>query len=175
MRYLIFTLMGLFAVFLGGCASRQQAIVFSDMTEVRPAAADRALPPAQRTLTAADNVQIERAVFSYLLEHPLGADEACSAIFLQADEGLEQALIGKYSRHQPPVKPGSHAALSKGRTPMDRDTLGPAMVLSVDICEPESADSTIALGRWYARGSLAGFYTFALKKSGNDWVIQSVH
>jgi len=167
--------MGLLAVFLGGCAARQQAIVFTDTTEVRPADADRALPPASRTLTSADNGQIERAVFSYLLEHPLGAGEACSAIFLQADESLEQALIFKYSHHQPPVKPASHAALSKARTPMDRDTLGPAMILSVDICEPESADSAIALGRWYARGALAGFYTFALKKNGNDWMIQSVH
>ena len=175
MRHSICALTGLLAVFLGGCASRQPAIVFSDAPELRAADADRPVSPAGRDLTAADDLQIERAVFSYLLEHPLGTDAACSAIFLQADEGLEQALISKYPRHQPPVKPAGHAALSKGRAPMDRDTLGPAMVLSVEICEPESTGSVLALGHWYAGGSLAGFYTFALQKTGGEWAIQSVH
>ena len=47
------------------------------------------------------------------------------------------------------------------------------MVFSVDALDPE--DGTVeAIGRWFAGDAVTGFYTFQLKKSGEDWHIESV-
>jgi hypothetical protein len=83
------------------------------------------------------------------------------------------AVIKQYPHHIPPVKTSDRAQLLPNRTPVDKDTGRPAMILSVDALDPEGA-TVLAVGRWYAGGAVTGFYTFALKKDGEDWVIESV-
>jgi hypothetical protein len=62
--------------------------------------------------------------------------------------------------------------LSPNRTPIDKDTGRPAMILSVDALDPVD-DTVEAVGKWYAGGAVSGFYTFVLEKNGGDWVIES--
>jgi hypothetical protein len=57
---------------------------------------------------------------------------------------------------------------------MDKDTGKPAMILSVEVAEPAADDSVAAIGKWFAGGSVSGFYTIVLKKTGDDWAIQTV-
>jgi hypothetical protein len=64
--------------------------------------------------------------------------------------------------------------LPPNRSPIDKDTGRPAMILSVDVGEPNADDSVDALGKWYAGGAVTGFYSFVLKKSGDDWTIDGV-
>jgi len=55
------------------------------------------------------------------------------------------------------------------RTPVDRDTGRPAMVLSVDALD--SVDGAAqAIGKWYGDGEVSGFYTFTLRKDGGRLV-----
>jgi hypothetical protein len=83
------------------------------------------------------------------------------------------AIIKKFPKHVPPIKMSDRAELHPNRTPIDRDTGRPAMILSVEALDP-AGDKVDAIGRWYAGGAVSGFYTFALRKSGGNWVVESV-
>jgi hypothetical protein len=158
-----------------GCASHKSEIVFSDDAEILSASTKAVtLPPQQKKLERADELKIEQLVFSYLLERHFWDLADYSAVFLSADDALVATLMKKYPDHNPPIKQSFHAYLPSNRTPVDKDTNQPAMVLSVDVNEPNADDSVEALGRWYAGGAVAGFRTFNLKKVDGDWQVVTV-
>ena len=157
-----------------GCASNKEKIAFSDDPEVRAAAASAAVQPAEKRLEKADELTIEQAVFSYLLERHFWDLADYSAVFLQADDAQVAALIKKFPDHVSPIKPGSHARITSHRTPLDRDSKKPAMILGVDVNEPNADGTVNAVGRWYAGEVVTGFREFNLKKTDGEWQIVTV-
>jgi len=157
-----------------GCASNKEKIAFSDDPEVRAAAASAAALPAEKRLEKADELTIEQAVFSYLLERRFWDLADYSAVFLQADDAQVAALIKKFPDHVPPIKPGSRARIESHRVPVDRDSKKPAMILGVDVNEPNADGTVNAVGRWYAGEVVTGFREFSLKKADGQWQIVTV-
>ena len=163
-------------ILLSGCAD-QKPIQFSDQhmaTLGSRAEAPSASPkkPEIQKLSKTDLFKVEVAVYHDLLQRHFWDNGEYSAVFLQGDDDEVDALIKEFPNHVPPIKRSSSADLRPNRTPMDKDTGKPAMILSVDTLDP--VDNTVqAVGKWYAGGAVSGFYTFALKKDGADWVIES--
>ena len=162
------------AGWLAGCSTGKEEIQFSDEHSPEPtnAATTAALPHAQK-LEKADLLKVEMAVYGYLLQRHFWDAGEYSAVFLQADEAEVAAIRRTIPTHVPPIEQANRAELRPGRTPVDRDTGKPVMILSVDALEPEG-DTVTAIGRWYAGDAVTGFYTFELKKNGAEWVIKSV-
>ena len=168
-----------FLLLAAGCSTERETIVFSDESTVRQSATNAVIAvqqpkPQLKKLERADELKIREVVFAYLLSRHFWDDGGYSAVFLEGDDDEIDALIKKFSNHVPPVKPSYLADLPANRSPVDKDTGGPAMILSVDVGEPDADDSVDALGKWYAGGAVTGFYSFVLKKSGDDWAIESV-
>jgi len=164
------------AGWLAGCSTSREEIQFSDERSPEPtnaAAPVIVTPPQPQRLEKAELLKVEVAVYGYLLQRHFWDAGEYSAVFLQADDDEVEAVRRAVPGHSPPIKAASHAELRPGRTPVDRDTGRPAMILSVDALEPEG-DTVAAIGRWYAGDAVTGFYTFALKKSGAAWVVESV-
>ena len=164
---------------LAGCSTNKEQIIFSDESTARQSATNAVMAspqqkPPPKELSHADELKIREVVFGYLLSRHFWDDGDYSAVFLQGDDHEVDALIQKFSGHVPPIKPGYDADLPQNRSPVDKSTGRPAMILSVDVGEPNADDSVDALGKWYAGGAVTGFYSFVLKKSGDDWVIESV-
>lgn len=160
---------------VAGCAThKDNKIVFNDDAEVRAAKASAAMLPAQKKLDKADGLKIEQLIFSYLLERRFWDLADYSAVFLSADDAQVAALMKKYPDHVPPIKQSVHAALPSHKTPMDKQTRKPAMILSVEVNEPNADASVDALGRWYAGDAVAGFRAFHLKKADGEWLIAEV-
>jgi len=162
-----------------GCSTNKEEIVFSDESTVRQPATnivDTVPQPKQqpKKLEKLDELKVRQVVFGYLLSRHFWDDGGYSAIFLQGGDDEVDALIKNFPNHVPPIKPSYLADLPLNRSPIDRDTGGLAMILSVDVGEPNADDSVDALGKWYAGGAVTGFYSFVLKKSGDDWTIESV-
>jgi hypothetical protein len=129
--------------------------------------------PQTRKLAKDDVAKVEMAVYGYLLQRHFWDAGEYSAIFLQADDAEVKAIRRTFPDHHPPIKEAYRAELRPGRTPVDKDTGGRAMILSVDALEPER-DTVSAIGRWYAGDAVTGFYTFELKKNDGEWNIESV-
>ena len=164
-----------FMLWAAGCSTNKEKIVFSDEPAEHHAEANMVVAkPQSKKLEQADELKIREVIFGYLLSRHFWDDGDYSAIFLQGDNDEVGALIKKFSGHVPPIKPGYDADLRPNRTPIDRDTGKPAMILSADVGEPNADDSVDALGKWYAGGAMTGFYSFVLKKSDGDWTIESV-
>jgi len=162
------------ACWLSSCSTSREEIRFSDEHSPEPAnAVVTAAPPQPQRLEKADLLKVETAVYGYLLQRHFWDAGEYSAIFLQADDAEVEAIRRAFPNHNPPIKAANHAGLRPGRTPVDKDTGGPAMILSVDALEPEG-NAVEAIGRWYAGDAVTGFYTFELKKNGAEWVIESV-
>ena len=164
----------LLSLLLAGCATNSEKIIFSDehsQTQARPVAA--AVPSPPKKLDKRDLIKVELAIYSYLLQRHFWDNGEYSAIFLQGDDAEIAALIKKFPNHVPPIKPDYRAELRPGRTPLDTETGKPAMILSVDALDPEG-DTVQAIGRWFAGDAVSGFYSFDLKKSGDDWEIENV-
>lgn len=157
-----------------GCASNQDSIVFNDEGAIHGSETRPAVLLSPDKLEKGDELKIELAVFSYLLERHFWDLGEYSAVFLRADDAQVDWLMKKYSAHMPPIKPAYHEELPANQTPLDKDTGKPAMILSVDVDEPAADGSVSAIGKWYAGGAAAGFYTFVLKKTGDGWEIQTV-
>ncbi len=159
---------------LAGCSTSKEEIRFGDehSPERTNADATTAVPQTPR-LEKADLRKVETAVYGYLLQRHFWDAGEYSAIFLQADDAEVEAMRRTFPNHIPPIKAGYRAELRPGRTPVDKDTGGPGMILSVDALEAEG-DAVAAIGRWYAGDAVTGFYTLELKKSGAEWVIESV-
>jgi hypothetical protein len=154
-----------------GCASHQENIVFSDEPDVRAALVSPAQPPTQARLEKADELKIEQMVFGYLLERHFWDTNDYSAVFLQTDDAQVTAMMNKYPNHVPPIKQSFHAQIQAHKTPVDKDTNKPAMILSVDVNEPNTDGSVDAIGRWYAGDAVTGFRVIHLKKTDSDWQI----
>ena len=132
-----------------------------------------AMAPEKKSLPEADERKIEQAVFSDLLVRHFWDDGGYSAIFLQADDDMISAIQKKFHDRKPPVKETYRIDVEPNVSPRDRDTGQPAMILSVDIGEPEDGGTVAAIGKWFAGGAVTGFYTYQLRKNGNDWLIQN--
>ena len=158
---------------LAGCSTSKEEIRFNDEHSPEPTNAAATVPPQTPGLEKADLLKVETAVYGYLLQRHFWDAGEYSAIFLQADDAEVEAIRRAFPNHIPPIKEAYRAELRPGRTPVDKDTGGPAMILSVDALEPEG-DTVEAIGRWYAGDAVTGFYTFELKKNGAEWMIESV-
>ncbi len=127
-------------VLAAGCAAPREKIVFSDDADIRLATASAVAPPVQKKLDKADELKIEQLIFGYLLERHFWDSAEYTAIFLQADDAQVAELMKKYPRHVPPIKESFHAYLPGHRSPVDKDTNKPAMILSADVNEPNADD-----------------------------------
>ena len=165
----------LLALAVAGCATDREKIVFLSDNNL-PKRIRNDLPPGpppKKTLEQQDRTKIDLEIFGWLLQRHFGDDGAYSAIFLQAEEAETAALMKLYPAHVPPIKPLQRVELRPGKSPLDRETGQPAMILSVDALDPEG-DTVEAIGKWFAGDAVTGFYTFTLRKSGDEWHIESV-
>jgi hypothetical protein len=157
-----------------GCAANKEKIVFSDEhSQAQERSAAAVIPAPAKKLEKQDLIKVEVVIYSYLLQRHFWDDGEYSAIFLQGDDAEVVALTKKFPDHVPPIKSDYRTELRPGRTPLDKETGRPAMILSVDALDPEG-DTVQAIGKWFAGDAVTGFYSFDLKKSGDDWEIQSV-
>jgi hypothetical protein len=166
--------MVLSAGLLAGCSWDKETIHFSDEHLQRPPEPLIGTSPASSKLSRQDLLKVKLAVYGFLLERHFWDDGGYSAVFVQGSDDEVDAVIKEFPQHIPPVKTSDHAQLFPNRTPMDKDTGQPAMILSVDAADPE--DGLVqAIGKWYAGGAVSGFYTFTLENDGAGWVIESHH
>ena len=154
-----------------GCASNHEIIPFSDEADVRAQLATPTPVGAAKHLGSTDEIQIEQLVFGYLLENHLWTLDDCPAIFIQADESEVAELIKKYPHHVPTLKPAKQAVLKSDRPPVDKDTRKPAILLTVEVNQPNPDDSVDATGRWYAGNAVTGSHAIHLKKVDGTWQI----
>ncbi len=160
------------AVVAAGCSSDKEKIVFLSQAKIPASVLDGTAATAQ--LSKSDEQTIDAVVAGYLLAHPLPDAGKYSAVFLQTDDSLVDAMIKKYPDHTPPIKRSDHIDLRTNQTPLDRDTGKPVVILGVEVAEPAADGSVEATGRWYAGSTAVSSYTFTLKKTGDDWLIVSV-
>jgi hypothetical protein len=163
-----FQLIALSAFLLAGCGTDQ----FKDERPQPQGRPDDSLVPSSKKLDKQDLFKVELAVYGYLLQRHFWDDNEYTAIFLQGEDDEVDALIKQFPNHVPPIKTSDHAELFLNRTPIDKDTGKPAMILSVDALDPVNG-MVEAVGKWYAGGAVSGFYTFSLQKSGDDWMIEN--
>lgn len=157
-----------------GCFSDKEVIRFNDERLPEPTnAVVTASPPRTPGLEKDDLLKVEMAVYGYLLQRHFWDDGGYTAIFLQADDAEVEAVRRTFPGHVPPIKAAYRAELRPGRSPVDKDTGGPAMILSVDALDPEG-DTVEAIGKWYAGDAVTGHYTFSLKKVDGEWTIEDV-
>jgi hypothetical protein len=159
------------ATLLAGCSADKETIPFSDEHLRRPADPIVADAAGSKKLNRQDLFKVHLAVYGDLLQCHFWDDGEYTAVFVQGSDEEVDAVISEFPKHVPPVKTSDHAQLFPNRAPVDKDTGQPAMILSVDALDPEG-DTIQAIGRWYAGSAVSGFYTFTLKKSGADWVIE---
>ena len=160
-------------VLIAGCASPEK-ISFNDeapLARLKPL--EPSVSPVKKGLPPAERGKIEREVLVWLLASPVGSDSVYSAVFLQVDEAGIASLIKQFPNHVPPIKQLWHLETRPGQSPLDKDTSRKALILSVDVLEPENG-TVVALGRWFAGDAAAGFHTFVLKPNGNQWQILTV-
>jgi hypothetical protein len=170
-KILAATFLGIAACWLAGCIDKTPIPFTGDVKYSR--LTNSAARPQTPSLSKADEVKVEKQVFSDLLTRHFWDDGGYTAIFLQAEDKEFEELQAKFSDHKPPLKPSYRANLRPNMTPLDKDTGKPAMILSVDVNEPEPDGSVMAIGRWYAGPAVTGFYSFLLKKNGSDWEVQN--
>lgn len=144
---------------LAGCASHRHGNMRSEA------------PPQK--LKDTDAFKIDEAVYGYLLQRHFCDNGEYTAIFLQGEDAEVDVIRRDFPNQVPPIKSGKRAKLHPNRTPIDRDTDKPAMILGVDASEPVN-DTVEAIGTWYAGGAASGHYTFSLKKVNGEWMIESV-
>ena len=119
-----------------------------------------------------DDFKIEMAVYGYLLEkHPWDNSEY-TAIFLEGSDDRVKALIRKFPKHVPPIKPSNRAQLRPNQAPIDKDTGKPALILSAKAMDPTN-DVSEAISTWYAGEAVSGLCAFVLVKVDGQWTIQS--
>jgi hypothetical protein len=159
------------ACLLTGCRTDTDVVLLSNQPQPPARPAEKTITEPEK-LDREDLVKIDRAVFGCLLQRHFWDDNEYSAVFLKGDADEVTALTKEFPNHLPPIKATDHAKLLPNRTPVDRDTGLPAMVLSVDVLDPVDGTAQ-AIGKWYGGGAVSGFYTFTLRKSGDDWVIES--
>jgi hypothetical protein len=155
-----------------GCQSDKTVIPFSDEASVPRLDTNSVALPRASGLPKEDEAKIEIQVFSNLLTKHFWEDGDYTAIFLRADDAEVAALQKQFPDRKPPIKESYRVDLKPNQSPRDKDTGMPAMILSVDMDEPAADGTVTAIGKWYAGGAVTGFYSYQLKKIGDDWVIQ---
>ena len=155
-----------------GCSTNYEPIYFASEAKMPT-------PPPDSTvriggLSKEDEKKIQMVIFNDLLGRHFWEGGDYSALFIQADDDVVDKLIQKYPNHVPPIKQSWHIDLRSNQSPMDKDTGRPVMILGADVGEPNADGAVDAIGRWYAGGAVQGFYTFSMKKTGDDWTIASV-
>jgi len=164
----------LLALAVAGCVTdREKIVLLSDNNLPKHIKNDLPAAPPKKTLEQQDRIKIDLEIFGWLLQRHFGDDGDYSAIFLQTDEAETAVLMKHYPAHVPPIKPLQRVELRPGKSPLDLDTGRSAMILSVDALDPEG-DTVEAIGKWFAGDAVTGFYTFTLKKIGEEWQIESV-
>ncbi len=160
------------ALFSAGCGTSSDKIYFASEVKVPPSI----VSPEMRVkgLAKADEEQVDMLVLSYLLDRVISANNSYTALFLQADDTVVAAMMKKYARQQPPIKPSERIDLRSKQSPLDKDTGKPVMILGAEVNEPNADGTVDVIGRWFAGGVVQGFHTFTLKKTGEDWSIASV-
>ncbi|HEV2692941.1 MAG TPA: hypothetical protein VG347_08615 [Verrucomicrobiae bacterium] len=156
-----------------GCQSDKTEIKFSDDASMPRLDTNSVALPKSSALPKEDEAKIEIQVFSNLLTKHFWEDGDYTAIFLRADDAEVTALQKQFSNRKPPIKESYRVDLKPNQSPRDKDTGKPAMILSVDMDEPAADGTVTAIGKWYAGGAVTGFYSYQLKKTGDDWVIQN--
>ena len=155
-----------------GCASNDEPIVFYSAPKIPAFSA--AAPAVTSSLSKVDEKKIQTAVYGYMLDRHVWEGGDFSALFLQADDDVVDAMIAKYPHNIPPLKQSSHVDLRLSQSPLDKDTGRPAMILSADVGEPSADGSVAVTGRWFAGARVKGSSSFQMKKSGDEWTIVSV-
>jgi len=168
-----FFLAAVVAFFATGCRSAKEDIVFTDSATLPRLETNSIAPARMSNLPKEDEVKIEILVFSNLLTRHFWEDGDYTAIFLRAEDAEVTALQKSFANRKPPIKESYRVDLQPNQSPRDKDTGKPAMILSVDMDEPAADGSVTAIGKWYAGGAVTGFYSYQLKKTGDDWVIQN--
>lgn len=163
---------GLMILFSAGCMIDKRPIAFADDAAMPQSTNDDYVAP-KPGLSKSDQVKIEMQVFSNLLTRHFWDDGGYTAIFVQTDDAELKMLQNKFPKHNPPLKPNYLADLRPNQMPRDKDTGRGAMILSVDVGEPDADGTVQAIGRWYAGGAVSGFYTFLLKPKDGDWEVQN--
>ena len=169
-------LMALLAM-LSGCGIDKNPIQFSPehmatLNSRAEAPVKASKEPEKPKLNKLDLFKVHVAVYSDLLQRHFWDNGGYTAVFLQGEDDEVEALMKAFPNHVPPIKRSYSADLQPNRTPVDKETGKPAMILSVDTLDPEG-DTVQAIGKWYAGGAVTGFYTFTLKKVDSDWVVES--
>lgn len=163
--------LGLLLVLAAGCSTDKTPIVFLSEAKIPQHLADDTA--VAKGISKEDEQKIDLLVFAYMLnQHPWN-DGDYAAIFLQADDNVVDAVINKYPKRNPPIKHGDRLDLHSAQTPVDRDTGLPVLILGVDVQDPAADGSVVANGRWYAGSDVKGYFTFNLKKTGEDWSVVS--
>lgn len=162
------------ACLLAGCRADKEQIQFSSEPPRSPVISTNDVSPPAKKLARQDLLKIDRAVFGYLLQRHFWDDNEYSAVFVEGSDEEVETLIRAFPNHIPPIKTSERADLVPNRTPVDKDTGRPAMILSVTVLDPLD-DTVEAIGKWYAGAAVSGFYTFSLKKSGDEWLIEKTN
>ncbi len=105
-------------------------------------------------------------------KNTLGTKVNISAIFLEGSDDWVAALIRKFPKHVPPIKPSNRAQLRPNQAPIDKETGKPALILSAKAMDPTNEVSE-AIGTWYAGEAVSGLCAFVLVKVDGQWTIQS--
>lgn len=161
---------------LTGCFSKPQPpIHFSDEGEIasKTEAAVAVASPKVVKLSKVDALQVDLVVYGYLLKRDFWDTHEYTAVFIQGSNAEVNLVRKQFAGHNPPIKTPDRAQLAPNRTPVDKETGKPAMILSVEIADP-AGDTVQAIGRWYGGGAMSGFYQFDLKKNGAAWEIENV-
>ena len=158
---------------LTGCATPETIPLNDEAQIVRLEQSVAPVPPVKTGLEKAEVRQIEKEVFTWLLQRPIGDDGVYSAVFLKTDETTTAALMKQFPAHVPLLKQLWHLEIRPGQSPLDKDTGRPAVILSVDTLEPENG-VVAAVGKWFAGEAATGFHTFELKQRGDGWRIETV-
>jgi hypothetical protein len=169
---LVFSTVVLGVLLTAGCSTNHESIYFA--SEVKVPAMKEVVSPVVPGLSKTDEEKIDLLILSYLLDRHFWEDGNYSALFMQAEDSVVKALITKYPNHIPPIKESYHIDLHSNQSPLDKDTGLPVMILGVDMSDPKPDGSVDVIGRWYAGGVVQGSKTFLMKKSGDDWTIDSM-
>ena len=111
----------LLAVLLLACCAAPAPILLNDEAQIARLKQSPAMPPPKPRLSPSEVRQIEKEVFAWLLQQPIG-DGMCSAVFLNTDEATSASLVEKFPAHVPPLKSLWHLETRPGQSPMDKDT-----------------------------------------------------
>jgi hypothetical protein len=158
---------------LAGCSTQEKILLTDDASVGRLEQSAAPAAPVKLGLQPAEIQKIAREIFIRLLASPIGNDSSYSSVFLQADETVTAALMKQFPNRVPPIKQLWHLETRPGQSPLDKDTGRAAIILSVEVMDPENG-VVVAIGKWFAGDAAAGFHTFEFKKNGDDWQILSV-